>query len=55
MLTKKTDNYKNIELSETLNGIEIDMDGLSEDLETFLKKDKKVSDNNTETKENKED
>ena len=41
MLTKKNDNYKNLELSKTLKeaGLEIDLDGISEDIETFLKKD----------------
>lgn len=54
MLTKKTDNYKNIELSDTLNGIEIDMDGLSEDLETFLKEENKNDDENNEENKSEE-
>lgn len=43
MLTKKNDNYKDLELSDTLRdaGLEIDMDGESEDLEEFLREDKK--------------
>lgn len=42
MLTKKNDNYKNLELSKNLKeaGLEIDIDGISEDIEEFLKKDK---------------
>ncbi len=42
MLTKKNDNYKDLELSRNLKeaGLEIDLDGISEDIETFLKKDK---------------
>lgn len=41
MLTKKNDNYKDLELSETLKkaGIEIDIDGITEDIESFLKED----------------
>ena len=39
MLTKKNDNYKDLELSRTLQeaGLEIDIDGICEDLENFLK------------------
>lgn len=40
MLMKKNDNYKDLDLSDTLKeaDIEIDIDGISEDLEEFLKK-----------------
>ena len=43
MLTKKNDNYKDLELSKTLKeaGLEIDIDGVSEDLENFLKEEHK--------------
>ena len=56
MLTKKNDNYKNLELSKNLKnaGLEIDLDGISEDLESFLRKDKtdKEEKNNEEKKDN---
>ena len=48
MLTKKNDNYKDLELSKNLKdaGLEIDIDGISEDLEEFLKNDPKEKDKN---------
>ena len=56
MLTKKNDTYKNLELSKNLKdaGLEIDIDGLSEDLEQFLRKDPREGENqeNKNTKKN---
>ena len=47
MLTKKNDNYKTLELTDTLKeaGLEINIDGVSEDLEKFLKEDLKGKNN----------
>lgn len=52
MLTKKNDNYKNLELSDTLKeaGLEIDIDGISEDIEEFLRKDKKEENDENDEK-----
>lgn len=48
MLTKKKDNYKELELTDTLKeaGIEINIDGVCEDLESFLKDEKKEKESN---------